>query len=67
MVSVEDILHNFGFLGKVVVRVAEPFSRVDFVGDGHFRSGDPQSVGEPDILSTLGGGSDGSARSGVPF
>ena len=67
MISVEDILHNFGFLGEVVVWGAKPLSCVDLVGNCHFGPGDPQRMSEPDVFSTFSGGSDGSARSGVPL
>ena len=36
MISVEHVVHNFGFLGKVMVRVTQPFTSVNFIGDGHF-------------------------------
>ena len=59
-------MHDFGFFGEVVIWIAKPLSRVNFIGDGHLRPSDPQSMGEPDVLSTLGGGGDSSTRGWVP-
>ena len=36
MISVEHVVHNFGFLGKVMVRVTKSFTSVDFIGNGNF-------------------------------
>ena len=66
VISVENIMHNFGLLGEVVVRIPKPFTCINFVGNGHLSPRDPKIMCEPDVLATFSSGYDGSSRSRVP-
>ena len=56
MVSIKHIVHDFGFLCKVMARCSQSFSGVDFVGNGHFSPGDPEPMGESNVFPSFGGG-----------